>query len=216
MRIIKPVAALAAFMFSSFALAQTSFECSGVACVGVTPWDTTEITGIDDLNVRGDLFDVSFTTTAPAFSLFVLSQTAAVPGQPLTGIDAGNAIANFYAAQLPPYAGGYYIAGDQGPAFITAFGPAGALSGEFFGSTELFDAVQTVVGANGTGNVALVTPGGYTSNDRLVVNAQYGFDYTVWKPITPVAAPEIDPASATGAITLLFGALAMVRPRKRP
>jgi hypothetical protein len=210
MHMVKLLAALGALMFSSLAFAQTAFECGSVACVGVTPWDTTDITGINDLNVHGHLFDVSFTTTAPASSPFVLSQTAAAPGQPLTGIDAGNAIANFYAAQLPPYANGYDIGGDQGPAFITAFGPAGALSGEFFGSTELFDAVQTVVGGDGTGNVALVAPGGYSFNERQVVNAQYGFDYTVWKPI---AAPEIDPTSAASGLTLLLGGLAVLRGR---
>jgi hypothetical protein len=39
--------------------------------------------------------------------------------------------------------------------------------------------------------------------------------YTVASVTAPTAAPEIDPVSATSALTLLFGGLAVLRGRKR-
>jgi hypothetical protein len=231
MQTLKILAALAALAFSSLVHGQAYFECGSAACIaGVAPWtvavgiapaDITDvdITGINDLNVGGDLFDVTFTSTPPASSPFVLSDVTAAPGQPLTGIDAGNAIWDFWAAQYPPYSNdpGYNLAGDPGPGFITAFGPAGPFSAEYEGSTEVFDAVQTVAGNPIPGFSPLVAEVG-----RLPVGNQYvtadGVDfiydpgepgspyYTVW---TPIAAPEIDSSFAASGLALLLGGIAV-------
>jgi hypothetical protein len=217
MHMVKLLAALGALSFSALVNAQAYLECGNAACgPSVQPWSTSLTTGINDLYVGGNLFDVSFTTTAPASSPFVLSSTTAAPGQPLTGIDAANAIGNFYGGLLPPYAG-YDITGDQGPAFITAFAPAGALSSEYFGSTELLDAEQTIVGG-GWGGSAAVVGSGFNSTaggDGPFITADYGVFYTVWTPIAaPIAAPEISPASAPAGLTLLLGCLAVLRGRR--
>ncbi len=37
-----------------------------------------------------------------------------------------------------------------------------------------------------------------------------------YTPVTPVAAPEIDPASAVSGLTLLLGGLAVYRGRRAP
>jgi hypothetical protein len=218
MHMVKLLAALGALSFSALVNAQAYFECGSAACgSSVTPWDivgTPEVyTGINDLNVRGHLFDVSFSTTAPASSPFVLSSTTAAPGQPLTGVDAGNAIGVFFASLQPPYGGpgGYPFTGDPGPAFITAFAPAGALSTNYFGATELWDVGETFVGA-AYERTLVFGNNGFSANDQAIVtNAPNEVYYTSW---TPIAAPEIDPASAMSAVTLLFGGLAVLRGRR--
>jgi hypothetical protein len=201
-----------AALISGSAMAQTTFECGSVACPGANPWNLavvyngatpTEITGIDDLKVDGHLFDVSFTNTQPTSSPFGLSQTAAGAGQPPNGVDAGNGVSSFYGALRPPYAGGYDVAGDPGAAFITAFAPAGSLSSKYFGATELWDVSETLVGG---GPVATKIFG--NNGFGIVDNNGNQVFYTVW---TPVAAPEIDPISTTGGLTLLLGGLAILR-----
>jgi hypothetical protein len=218
---VKLLVALGALSFSALVNAQASSESQAYfacGCAVLDPWGGGG-GGIDNLNVGGDFFDVTFTSTAPATSPFVLSDSTAAPGQPLTGIDAGNAIAAFYATLQPPYANGYFLAGDPGPAFITAFGPAGSLSSVFFGSTELFDIVETTVGSSGT-----VTLDGHPyATNSMFFNAEgqplgvigSGPFYTTWTPIAAIAAPEIDPVSAMSAMTLLFGSLAVLRGRRR-
>jgi hypothetical protein len=212
MHMVKVLAALGALSFSALVHAQAYLECGTAACgPSVQPWDTAATTGINDLKVDGNLFDVSFTTTQPASSPFVLSASAAAPGQPLTGIDAANAIGAFYGGLLPPY-DGYDITGDQGPAFITAFAPAGALSAEYFGNTELLDAEQTFVGGGSGGRVAVVGSNLYvTPSGDSFINQDYGVFYTTW---TPIAAPEVDPTSTASSLTLLLGALAVLRGRR--
>jgi hypothetical protein len=217
MHMVKLLAGLGALSFSALVNAQAYFECGSAACgSGVTPWDiagTPEVyTGINDLNVRGDLFDVSFSTTAPTSSPFLLSSSAAAPGQPLTGVDAGNAIGAFYASLQPPYGGpgGYDITGDPGPAFITAFALAGALSTNYFGATELWDVGETFVGAAYERTLVFGNNGFNANNQTIVTNANEVY-YTTW---TPIAAPEIDPVSAMSAMTLLFGGLAVLRGRR--
>ena len=44
---------------------------------------------------------------------------------------------------------------------------------------------------------------------------RYGGPGWGWSPPRPVAAPEIDPASASSALTLLIGGLAVLRSRSR-
>ncbi len=220
MHMAKLLVALAALSFSTLVDAQAYFECGSVACPGANPWNlavvyagatTSEITGINDLNVGGDFFDVSFTATAPTSSPFVLSQATGAAGQPLTGVDAGNAISAFYGALLPPYSGGYDITGDPGAAFITAFAPAGSLSTNYFGATELWDVAETSVGGGAVPTNVFGNNGFSANNKSIVSNNGNEVYYTVW---TPIAAPEIDPGSTMSAMTLLFGGLVVLRGRR--
>ena len=224
MHMAKLLVALGALSFSALVNAQAYFECGTVACPGANPWNLavvnagatgSEITGINDLNVGGELFDVGFTATAPTSSPFMLSQTTAAAGQPLNGVNAGNAISAFYGALLPPYAGGYDIAGDPGPAFITAFAQAGASSSNYFGATELWDVAQTSVGGGAVPTTVFGNNGFSANNQRIVDNNGNEVYYTKW---TPIAAPEIDPTSAASGLTLLLGGLLVLRgsnPRPR-
>jgi hypothetical protein len=226
MQMVKLLAALGALSFSALVNAQAYFECGSTACgSGVTPFDIAAYyaghpgsppevyTGINDLNVRGELFDVSFSTTAPTSSPFVLSSSAAALGQPLTGVDAGNAIGAFYASLRPPYGGpaGYDITGDPGPAFITAFAPAGALSANYYGAMELWDVGETFVGA-AYERTLVFGNNGFSANGGPGIISNNGNEvfYTSW---TPIAAPEIDPVSGLSAMMLLFGGLAVLRGR---
>ncbi len=202
-----------------FKMCETYDTSSGaVACASHSQAPFGGATGINDIIVGGDLFDVTFTETAPVTSPFVLSSTTATPGQPLTGIDAGSAIATFYGTLLPPY-GSYAIGGDQGPAFITAFGPAGSLSSEFtpFGDqpvTELYDIIQTNVGADYGNNVAEAGNDDFReAGDGVSAVGQGGGPFfTTW---TPIAAPEVDSRFAGSGLTLLIGGLAMLQGRRR-
>jgi hypothetical protein len=127
MKMLKIGTAIGALAFSALVNAQAYFVCGSVACPS-TRNAFNDPTGINDLNIRGDIFDVTFTTTAPASSPFVFSNTVAAPGQPLTGIDAGDAISAFYAGVTPGDGQG---PGQDGSSFITAFAPAGDLSVSF-------------------------------------------------------------------------------------
>ena len=219
---LKLCAAIGALSFSALVNAQAYFECGSVACSGAytfDPWNNGA-TGIKALNVGGDLFDVTFTNTAPGTSPFVLSDTTAAPGQPLTGIDAGNALATFYAT-LPDT--DRQDPGDPGPLLITALGPAGSLSATYGGATELFDAVATSVSdpsnstpLNGVAEVSNPHPNAFINAQGQNIDVGNTPEiYTIWTPIATLAAPEIDPVSATSALTLLFGGLAVLRGRKR-
>jgi hypothetical protein len=192
---------------------QAYLMCGTVACapnindvffVGV-------VTGIDDLNVGGDLFDVAFMSTAPVTSPFVLSDSTAGPGQPLTGIDAADAISEVYALLVPPF-GSYPLGGDPGPAFITAFEPAGSLSSEYFGATTLWDVAQTIVGGTAKPGQVFGNNGFSTSPGVLSDNGGNEIYYTTW---TPIAAPEIDPNATASGVALLLGGLAILRGRKQ-
>jgi len=199
--------------------AQAYFECANIACPGANPFnlalagpsgDPRQITGINDLNVRGSLFDVTFIATAPAASPFVLSQSAAAPQQPLNGIDAGNAISAFFGAIPPPY-GTYPFRGDPGAAFITAFAPSGASGAKYFGATVLWDVAETSVGG-GTVPSMVFGNNGYNSSGGQIVDNSNELYYTKW---ARVAAPEIDPDSAAGGVALLFGGIAVLRGRRQ-
>lgn len=216
---------IALILVTGTANAQAYLECGSVACApnsGTVYFvGAGEVTGINDLNVDGDLFDVTFTTTEPATSPFVLSSSTAAPGQPITGIDAADAISAVYGSLPPPY-GGYPIAGDQGPVIITSFGPAGSLSEEFtqFGEqpvTELYDAAQTNVGVDYHNDAEVGTPGSFallrTASGSSPINAVANeVAYTIW---TPIAAPEVDLNSAASGVALLLGGLAVLRGRKQ-
>jgi hypothetical protein len=124
-------------------------------------------------------------------------------------VDAGNALNAFYGALLPPW-DGYAVVGDPGPAFITAMAPAGALSAKYFGSPMLYDLAQTTVGGNYGQTYGPTTQ---------VVGSKYYYgnggtvQFTTWTPVAQ--APEIDQSSMAGALTLLFGGIALMRGARR-
>ena len=212
---MRAIAALGLMLVSGLASAQSESQaylvCGTVACAPHinAVYFVGEVTGIDDLNVRGDLFDVTFTSTAPASSPFVLSSSAAAPGQPLGGIDAANAISAVYGRLSPPY-GGYGFTGDPGPAFITAFAPAGTLSAAYFGAKELWDVAETSVGG-GPVRSKVFGDNGYTSSNQHIVSNNGSEVY--YTRFTAIAAPEIDPNSAGSGLALLFGVLLVARGR---
>jgi hypothetical protein len=108
---IRFLAAFAAFIVSTQGFA-ANFVCGDVAC---SPFTTSQpITGIDDLAVGGNLFDVTFSNTLTP-SPFLFSYSASGSGQPLTGIDAANALDAFYSSQVGP-------SGSAGPGIITGTG----------------------------------------------------------------------------------------------
>jgi hypothetical protein len=212
MQTVKLFAALGALSFSALVNAQAYLECGAAACAPNinAVFFVGEVTGINDLRVGGDVFDVSFNSTAPTSSPFVLSQTTAAAGHPLTGVDAGNAISAFYGALPPPY-GGYDITGDPGPAFITGFAPAGSSSTNYFGATELWDVAETSVGGGAVPTKVFGNNGFGANGQSILDNGGNEVFYTKW---TPIAAPEMDPSSATTALALLFGGLAVLRGRR--
>jgi hypothetical protein len=63
----------------------------------------------------------------------------------------------------------------------------------------------------GTGSYMIAT---YVDNVAQPYNYGPKLDYSITS-FAPVTAPEIDPASAAGGLTLLFGAVAMLRGRRR-
>jgi len=105
--------------------------------------------------------------------------------------------------------------------------PDSALVQSFEHEPTGVDATATALTYVGGGNLWFVA----STNLSLHPNAAYAFfgagDYFgdiqgientglgIYSPPTIATAPEIDPASATGAISLLFGGLAMLRSRKR-
>jgi hypothetical protein len=243
MPMVKFSAALGAIALSGVVHAQANtetqayLECGGVACsASVNPWiiapaGTTAsqlgipsytggiITGINDLNVGGDYFNVSFTNTAPASSPFVLSSATGAPRQPLTGVDAGYAIEQVFGHLVEPVSeyGGDAVGGLDA-AFITAFAPAGSLSSQYFGAKELFDVAQTSVGATTHYTAEAYQLGSntywtnYSGSKEAPVAYDTGIFYTSW---TPVAAPELNPNIAATSATLLLGMAAVMRGRRR-
>lgn len=203
--------AFGALAFAGLVHAGAYLECGSVACAGAgnNPFNIA-VTGVDDLSVAGQLYDVSFASAQPASSPFVFSSHAAAPGRSLTGIDAGNALSAFYGAIPPPY-DGYPIAGDPGPAFITAFAPSGALRAAYFGATELWDVAQTSVGG-GALHAQVFGNNGFSATDQPIVdNNGDEVYYTKW---TAIAAPEMDPNVVGSGFALLAGGIAILRGRR--
>jgi hypothetical protein len=220
MRMVKVLAALGALMSSSLGLASTTFVCGTVAC---SAFGSQPITGIDNLVVDGDHFDVTFSNTPETTSPFLFSSYAAASGQPLTGVDAANALDAFYATQQGPNPQ------DDGPGI---FAQVGGVDVEI---SSLVTAYQ-VSSTPGVVNIDVTTPflgGGHQGpvlqapdvGDGVpgagagvavshINNAALCGSFatcTVW---TPIAAPEISPVSAPSALTLLLGCLAVLRGRR--
>jgi len=202
---IKLLGAVGALMFSSLASAQTTFVCGTVACTAFTGTPT----GIDDLVVDGNAYDLTFTHTLTP-SPFAFSYDASTPGQPVSGVDAGNALGAFYGTQGNPnpglnYPGGY---------FVTAYQPSGApgifdydVVGTFTGSYT-----PTLVAADGGSTF-------YGPAATVFVSTLEGSSPCAaiacihWTPINN-SAPEISPASALSALTLLVGSILVLRGRR--
>jgi hypothetical protein len=198
MQLFKLAATLGALTLSTLGVAQTTFECGSVAC---SAFGNQPITGIDDLVVGGDHFDVTFSTTQD--STFLFSSHAAAAGQPLTGVDAANALDAFYATQMGPNPQ------DDGPGIFARIG------GVDVDVLNIVTASQTT-GTRGVVNIDITEPflGISVPGDVAAIPVGAGFlcssgaTCTVW---TPVAAPEISPASSTAALTLLLGSALVLR-----
>jgi hypothetical protein len=205
---VLPAAALAACatLFSGAAAASaTTFMCGSAAC---SAFGTQPITAIDDLAVRGDYFDVTFSDATPV-TTFAFSTSAAAPGQPLTAADAANALDAFYATQMGPEP--------------SADGP---------GIFALVNGVPTVVDNLITGDEAGPIRGTFNvietepflgfpiaSQPPLktvteTTNPCFAGACTQWTPVAaPTAAPEFSLSSLPVALTLLLGSLVVLRAR---
>ena len=168
-------------------------------------------TPIDDIKLGGGYWDVTWSQTAPATSPFVLSTTTAKPGQPLTGIDAANALVAFYDEIPPPV---NYCCADNGYQAITAFSPGAASGLAGLAPTTPGDVAEPFPGY---GAIALYAPN--LRNQISFIggtNGGYAGEYTIWTPVAaPTHVPELDTSGLSGAATLLLGALAVVRGRHR-
>jgi hypothetical protein len=187
MHIVRLTAALGALSLSSLALADTHFECGTVAC---SAFGNQQVTGIDDLVVDGDHFNVTFSATQD--TTFLFSPFAATSGEPSTGIDAANAIDAFYVTQQGP------IPQDDGPAMpiITAYELTSTP-----GVVDL-DIAHPFFGLPGAAPEAI-----YGVSSSFLC----GIQCTTW---TRIAAPEISPVSASAGLTLLLGCLVVLRGRR--
>jgi hypothetical protein len=203
MQMVKLFAVVGALTLSSLALAGTHFECGTVSC---SAFGSGVITAIDDVVVRGDHFNVTFSNTQD--KTFAFSSFAAASGQPLTGIDAGNALDAFYATQQGP------IPQDDGPGIfaqvggvdeevfniVTAYGPASTPGVVNIDITEPFLGITLPAG---TGVKAQQVGSGFPCSSFAAC--------TVW---TPISAPEISLVSAPSELTLLLGCLVVLRGRR--
>ena len=223
MQTLKIFAALGALLFSSLVHAQAYFVCGDVACPANTDPSLIPATGVNDLVVDGDAFNVTFTHALPSSSPFVFSQYAAAPGQPLTGVDAANALLTFYETQLEPSPELVV----PGPVLITAFQQntaAGTLNIDGVGT--FFDNELDFPGEPGPVSFAPdIGSGGPVFTEQYInlnlfpsvppwnVCAIETYECTVWTPIA--AAPEIDPMFAASGLALLLGGIAVLRGRKQ-
>jgi hypothetical protein len=211
MHMVKLMAAFGALMFSSLGLAQTTFECGTVAC---SAFGNQPITGIDNLVVDGEHFDLTFSNTVQALP-FQFSDYASAAGQPLTGVDAANALNAFYATQQGPNPQ------DDGPGILAKVGGV---------EVDIFDIVTAYQPTSKPGifNVDLTEPLlGLPYQPVLEANqpnsgvfAESGVEgapcnvCTIWTPISAKAVPEISPSLAISALTLLVGCIIVLRGRR--
>jgi hypothetical protein len=203
MHMVKLIAAVGALTLSSLALADTHFECGTIAC---SAFGSGVITAIDDVVVGSEHFNVTFSNTQD--TTFAFSSFPAASGQPLTGIDAGNALDAFYATQKGP------IPQDDGPGILAQ---VGGVNEEVFNIVTAFASTSTP----GVVNIDITEPFlGISLPAGTGVSAQQvssGFPCssfaacTVW---TPIAAPEISLVSAPSELTFLLGCLVMLRGRR--
>ena len=192
----------ALLLFATTAHAQT-FMCGVSACSQTQIYEVNP-TGIENLVVRGQLYDVTFFATTEN-SPFAFSKLAATGAQPSTVVDAANAINAFYGTQNVGYVaqGGTFVVGVQ-PTTTTFYG--GALpdgwnlitASPFYGYTppNVLFAAQT--GDSHIGFVSL-------NQENIEANPCSYVTCTTW---TSVGAPELGGGWAA-ALTLLAGTLAV-------
>ena len=204
MHIVKLVAAIGALTVSSLAVAQTHFECGTVSC---SAFGNLPITGIDNIVVDGQHFNLSFSTTEN--TPFAFATSGAGSGQPPNGIDAANALNAFYATQQGP------LPQDDGPGI---FAKVGGVDVDVFNIVTAYkptstpgiidvDFTEPFLGISlppGTGVTAEAVGSGFLCSSFAAC--------TVW---TKVTAPEISPISAPAGVTLLLGCLAVLRGRRQ-
>jgi hypothetical protein len=214
MHITKLLASIVALTLSSVALADTHFECGTVAC---SAFGNQLITGIDNVDVGGDYFNVAFSNTQS--TTFLFSSFAAPSGQPLTGVDAANALDAFYATQKGPsfQDDGPGILAKVGGVETTVFNIVTAYQPTSTPGIFALDVTQPFLGGGYTGPTLVAPNAGdslpFAGEGPVVTHAQsicFG-TCTVW---TPVSAPEISPVSAPAGLTLLLGSLLVLRGRR--
>ncbi len=212
--------AFGTLMLSGMGHANTTFECGAVAC---SAFGSQPITGINDVVVDGDHFDVAFTNTPD--STFLFSSHASSSGQPLTGVDAANALDAFYATQqgpIPQADGPTILAQIDGvDTFVTNIVTAYQASGTA-GLIDI-DITEPFLGISLPPTVMAADAGDGVTGATSVVVSHVGSGFLCsasatcvkWTPIAaPVNAPEISGASAVSALTLLLGCLAVLRGRR--
>jgi hypothetical protein len=218
MHIVKLFATVAALIFSGAALADASFVCGPVPC---SAFGTGVITGIDDLVVDGDHFDVTFSHAQD--STFAFSYFSSLPGQTVTGVDAANALDAFYDTQHGP------IPQDDGPGIIasvdgvtsvvfnivTAVGPTSS------DGVVAADITEPFLGGVNHGPISVAPDAGDGSPGpgQVVVshaNSAGLCSFATCTKWTLISAPEVSPSSAISALTLLLGILVVLRGRRRP
>jgi len=214
MHFIKLLASIAALTLSSLALADTHFECGTVAC---SAFGNQLITGIDNVVVDGDHFNVTFSNTQSTNFLF--SSYAATSGQPLTGVDAANSLDAFYATQHgpSPQDNGPGILAQVGGAEVSVFNIVTAYQATSTPGIFALDVTQPFLGGGYSGPTLVAPNAGdslpFAGEGPVVTHAQ-GICFgtcTVW---TAIAAPEISPVSAPAELTLLLGCLLVLRGRR--
>lgn len=200
------LAASATLLSSAASASVTTFMCGNVAC---SAFGTKPITAIDDLAVRGDYFDVTFSNATPV-TTFAFSTSAAMPGQPLTAADAANALDAFYSTQMGPKPA------DDGPGILALLNGVptvvdnlitGDEKGPIAGTYNVIE-TEPYLGFPISGQPPLKTI--TESADPCFAGA-----CTAWTPVAaPTAAPELSASSLPAALTLLLGSLVVLRARQ--
>ncbi len=185
---------------------KTTLVCGSVACSNAFPF-----TGIDNLSVGGHLYDVTFSNTTLS-SPFAFSAYAAGPGQAATAVDAANALNSFMGTQT--FGSSPFDPSGPVGSFITAYKPVSngvydiLAASAFFGYSPTPTRVAPFTGDSIIGSVSISQEGIYKDP------CQYS-SCTVWTAVNTTSAPELEPASIAGALTLLLGGIAVMRGARR-
>ena len=204
-------------MLSGTALAQATFVCGTAAC---SAFGTGVITGIDNLVVGGEAYDVTFSDTTKG-SPFAFSYDATSGGAP-TGVAAANALDAFYATQQGPYPqadGPGILAQVQGLGVVEAFGFVTAYQATSTPGVVMADITQPFLGISLPPTLVAADAGDGTSGATSVVvshdSSKCFAICTVWTPVSAQKAPELGTSSAIAALTLLLGGVAVLKGRRQ-
>lgn len=220
MRKIRIFTAIAALAFCGSALADPQWICGDSPCVTVAPYNspytsTGVATGLHDLVVDGSAFDVTFFTDTE-ISPFLYSTVPSVLGQPITGLDAGNALQTFVNTIDPDMTSnqlsGPFQRDESQSWIVTATSPGRD------GDLNLDLAQMFIGGTIPLTTVATTFPGGGTVVQTTSTSQQNEcsrFICTQWTPISQVVgAPEISLSTAPAALMLLLGLFAIAKERR--